>query len=794
MARAWRLAARPVIIAPMADRAPARRILTFHRVLVTALFAAAILGGALIGVFLAFESDLPQVTSLEEFQPNIITQVFAADGSVLGEFAIEKRVVVAFRDIPPVLRNAIVAVEDADFWKHIGINPWRIPAAALANLRSGRRGQGFSTLTMQLTRLLFLTPEKTYERKVKEIILAFQIEKNFTKEEILTLYCNQIYFGHGNYGVEAGSRFLFGKPVKDLTLPEAALLAGIPQNAPRLSPINHPDRALARRNHVLDRMADEKYVSREEAQAARAAPLGLHLRKEPPSIAPHFLEEVRKHLEREYGSQRIYQGGLRVYTTLDPEMQKAAVRALRDGLRALDRRARGFVKPGASVLVDGLLPEPLHLDEWDRPFAEGDVVRGVVVASDRMSAVVQVGDYRARLLPADVAWTRRPSVADVLPRGAVAPFRIVSLSDGDGRREAKLQLEQEPKVEGALLAEEVRTGAVRAMVGGYDFERSKFNRATQAMRQVGSAFKPVVYAAALESLGWTPSTVLLDAPLSFTNPWDKSVWTPQNYDGTFWGPIPLRRAVEQSRNVPAVRTLQAVGVEKGIEYARKLGIEGELPPYLPIALGAGEATLQEMVGAFATFANQGLRMKPHLIDRITDRDGNVIEQAAPRATDALRADTAFIVTSLLRGVCERGTAARAHRLERPIAGKTGTTNDFTDAWFVGYEPSLAAGVWVGFDEKKDSLGRGEDGARAALPIWMDFWKAATEGRPIEEHPIPGNVVFVPVDESGRPGAPGAAGVRMEAFVAGTEPLIVEDAPPCTDRSQGCESLRANDPT
>jgi penicillin-binding protein 1A len=359
----------------------------------------------------------------------------------------------------------------------------------------------------------------------------------------------------------------------------------------------------------------------------------------------------------------------------------------------------------------------------------------------------------------------------------VAPFRLVSLSDADGRKEAKVQLEQEPKVEGALLALDVRSGAVRAMVGGYDFEKSKFNRATQAMRQVGSAFKPVVYAAALETLGWTPSTVLVDAPLSFPNPWNKTVWTPQNYDGAYLGPIPLRRAVEQSRNIPAVKTLQAVGVEKGIEYARKLGLAGELPPFLPIALGAGEATLLEMVDAFATFANQGLRMKPFLIDRITDRDGNVIEQATPRASDALRADTAFILTSLLRGVVERGTAARARRLGRPIAGKTGTTNDFTDAWFVGYEPSLAAGVWVGFDEKKDSLGPGEDGARAALPIWMDFWAAATADRPVEEHAIPGNVVFVPVDEMGLPGAPGAPGVRMEAFVAGTEPRAVEEPPP-----------------
>jgi penicillin-binding protein 1A len=748
---------------------PAPRILTVRRVVVTALFVTAILGGSLLGVFLAVESDLPQVTSLEDFQPNIITQVFAADGSVLGEFAIEKRVVIAFRDIPPVLRNAIVAVEDEGFWKHIGINPWRIPGAALANIRSGRRGQGFSTLTMQLSRLLFLTPEKSYERKIKEVILAFQIEKNFTKEEIFTLYCNQVYFGHGNYGVEAASRFYFGKGVRELTLPEAAMIAGIPQRPHRRTPVVDPEGSLARRNHVLNQMAREKYITREEAEAAKSEPLELNLRRDAPSIAPYFVEEVRKHLEREYGSQRIYQGGLRVYTTLDPPMQQAAVRALRDGLRTLDRRARGFVKPTDSVLEDGLLPDPLHLDEWDWPFGEGDVTRGVVVASDRASAVVQVGDYRARVGPGDIGWPRRGRVDDVLPRGTVAPFRIVSLAEKDGRREARIRLEPDPMVEGALLALEVRTGAVRAMVGGYDFGRSKFNRATQARRQVGSAFKPIVYAAAFEKLGWTPATTVVDAPLRITDPWDKSVWSPQNYDLSYMGPITLRRAVEQSRNVPAVKTLQAVGVDTGIEYAKRLGLSGELPPYLPIALGAGEATLSDMVAAFATFANQGLRMTPFLIERIEDRDGNLIEETRPRATDAIGADTAYIVTSLLRGVVERGTATRARRLERPIAGKTGTTNDFTDAWFIGYEPSLAAGVWVGFDEKVNSLGRGADGSRAALPIWMEFWKAATAERPIEEFPIPGNIVFVPVDGSGRPGAPGAPGVRMENFVAGTEP-------------------------
>jgi penicillin-binding protein 1A len=738
---------------------------------VAALFALAIVLGALLGVFLAFQSDLPQISSVENFQPNIITQVFAADGkSLIGEFAIEKRVVVPFKDIPPVLRNAIVAVEDADFWKHLGINPWRIPGAVIANLRTGARSQGFSTLTMQLSRELFLTKEKTYERKIKEILLAFQLEKSFTKEEIFTLYCNQVYFVHGHYGVEATSQYLFGKSIKDLQVHEAALIAGLPQNPTRLSPIEHPDRAKARRDHVITRMMEEKYISEAEAERAKEQPLGLHINKTRRSSAPYFVEEVRKYLEREYGSQRIYQGGLRVYTTLDPVLQAAAEDAVTKGLRALDFRARGFVKPTESVLdKDGNFPDPLELDDWSEPIAVGQVVRGVVRASDRSVAVVKIGDYRAEVTLPDVAWTRKTNMLDVLPRGAVAPFNIVALTDHNGDKRAKVVLEQEPKVEGAMLAIDARTGAIKAMVGGYDFERSKFNRATQAYRQVGSAFKPIIYSAALEKLGWNATTTIVDAPISFPNPWNGTVWSPHNYDERYLGPIPLRKAVEQSRNVPAVKTLQAMGVQTGIEYAKKLGLSGDLPPYLPIALGAGEATLLEMTAAYGSFANQGLRMKPMMILRITDREGNVIEENHPEATDAIRADTAYLLTYLLRGVVERGTAVRAKALKRPIAGKTGTTNDFTDAWFIGYEPMMACGVWVGFDEKKDSLGKGETGGKAALPIWMDFWKVATKDLPIEEPTIPGNIVFVPVDDFGHPGRPGVPGVQMVPFIAGTEP-------------------------
>jgi penicillin-binding protein 1A len=371
--------------------------------------------------------------------------------------------------------------------------------------------------------------------------------------------------------------------------------------------------------------------------------------------------------------------------------------------------------------------------------------------------------------PAEIAWTKRSNVAEALPRGCVAPFRIVALAEGPDGKDASVVLEQEPEVEGALLALDVRSGAVKAMVGGYDFQKSKFNRSVQALRQVGSAFKPIVYTAALEKGGLTPASIIVDSPISFPDPWSKTVWSPHNYDGAYLGPIPLRHAIEQSRNIPAIKTLQRVGIETGLEYARKLGLSHELAPFLPIAIGAGEATLIDMTAAFATFANQGLHMTPYLVTRITDREGNILEEARPRARDAIRADTAYLMTSLLRGVVERGTAMRARKLKRPIAGKTGTTDDFTDGWFIGFEPTLAAGVWVGFDEKKKSLGRGQDGARTALPIWMEFWAQAAKDRAIEDYPIPGNIVFVPVDELGRVATPGTPGVRMEAFVAGTEP-------------------------
>ena len=713
------------------------------------LIAISIVFGSIVGALMAIGSDLPQVEQLEELKPNIVTQVFAADGSILGEFAIEKRILIKYEEIPEVLRNAIIATEDENFFNHIGINVWRIPAALWANFRSGRKGQGFSTLTMQLSRLLFLSPQKTYERKLREILLALEIERRFTKKEIFTLYCNLVNFGHGNYGVEAASRFYYGKAAKELGLEEAALIAGIPQSPTRLSPLDHPDAALGRRNHALNRMVAERYITETQARTAAESPLGVTARRSPPSIAPYFLEEVRKTLEKDYGFSGIYRSGLKVYTTLDPKLQLAANRAVRDGILKNDRAARGFRRSSETALREGVIPEGFTLLDWRVPVNEGDVVRGVVRSAARDVAIIQVGDVQAKVLAKSIAWTGKPYVSDVVKFGDIVPVRILKLDLTGATHTADAGLEQEPEAESAFLAMDTRTGSVRAMVGGYDFERSKFNRAVQAHRQTGSIFKAIVYSAAVETLGWGPDTVIVDSPISFTSA-GSPTWTPHNYDMKFLGTINIQKAVEGSRNIPAIKTLQAIGVEKGIEYARKLGLKGELPPYLPIAIGAGEATLDEMVAAFGTIANEGLRMTPTVITRITDNEGNVLEEKFPEAHDALRPETAATMANILRGVVLRGTAATANELGRPLCGKTGTTDNWSDTWFVGFEREMVAGVWSGFDDKRISLGRMRDGARTSLPIFIDFWKEA--------------IKQLPKDQAFPPPMPIAAGVAAEPRV------------------------------
>jgi penicillin-binding protein 1A len=733
------------------------------------LFVVAAVLGIASGVLFAYAGDLPQISALDDYAPSTITRVYASGGEVIGEFAIQRRVVIGYDDIAPQLRNAIVAAEDAEFSDHFGLSISRIFVTLARDLLERRKAAGASTLTQQLARNLFPVAigfEKTWERKIKEAIVAIQIEKRFTKREILTLYCNHIHFGHGTYGVEAASRLYFNKRARDLTLEEAALIAGIIQTPARQSPFVDEARASRRREYVLQRMREEGYITREQADAARATPLGaVDRRRHQDSPAPYFLEEVRKYLENKYGAKVLYEGGLSVHTSLDLRLQQGANRAVDEGLRAVDRR-RGFRKPARNVLAEGGSVAAFEDDRWKRPIVSGDIVPAVVASVDRDRARLRVGRYTADLTKQGAAWTGR-APADLLSPGDVVQARMLEIDEA--ARTATVGLEQEPRVEGALLAIDNETGQLRAMVGGYSFERSKFNRATQAERQLGSTFKAVVYTAAIDR-GYTPLSSILDAPVSYPTGPGQPPYAPMNYDHTFEGPVTLRHALEKSRNVPTVRLMEQLGPKQVVAYARRFGFQTAFPPYLSLALGAGEATLVEVTNAYSVFPNQGVRMRPYFVLKVTDREGNVLEENRPEPTDAIRADTAFVMTSLLRGVVHRGTAARAASLKWPLAGKTGTVDDFTDAWFVGFDPDLTAGVWVGYDEKKP-LGRGEDGARAALPIWMDFMRHYIDGRddPPEFSP-PGNIVFLRVDRTtGAPAAPDAADAVSEAFISGTQP-------------------------
>ena len=743
---------------------------------IAALFVVAAMLGILSGVLFAYADDLPQVSALDDYTPSTITRIFASNGQVIGEFATQRRVVVGYDDLSPLLRQAIIATEDAEFDRHFGVNIWRIVAAAAVDILERRRAQGASTLTQQLARNLKeqfgLTNEKSFERKIREAILAVQIEKRYRKSEIFTIYCNQMYLGHGAYGVEAASRLYFDKTNKQLTLEEAALIAGLFQLPERQSPFVDMKRATQRRNTVLQRMADERYITQADADAAKQKP--ILTRGQPtqaPGIAPFFVEEVRKHLERRYGAKVLYENGLSVRTTLDVTLQAAANRALEAGLRRLDKR-RGFRRPRRNVIAEGHAIDLFKDERWTRPVLVGDVVPAVVASVGTPAppggARLRLGRLRADLRREDFAWTRRGSAADLVRPGDLIDVRVTKLDEAAGT--ASVALEQTPLVEGALLAIDNRTGQVRAMVGGWDYARSKFNRAVQARRQLGSTFKPIVYTAAIDS-GFTPTSMLVDSPVSYTTS-DGQIYSPHNYDRTFKGPITLRHALEESRNVPAVRMMETLGPTSILAYAKRFGFDEDFPPYLPIALGAGDATLAEITSAYTVFPNQGIRMKPFEVLKVLDRDGNLLEENRAEAISVIRADTAFVMTNLLRGVVLRGTAAAAASLNWPLAGKTGTVDDNTDAWFIGFDPDITVGVWVGLDEKK-SLGANETGAVATLPIWMEFMKAYIGGRADKEPPrfeAPGNIIFVSVDRSTGSVLPGGApGGIDEAFIAGTQP-------------------------
>lgn len=701
--------------------------------LILVLFAAGV--GALGGLVFVYSSDLPKVRELEDYRPDVMTEVYADDGTAIGSFALEHRVIVNYNQIPAVLRNAVIAIEDRHFESHVGVDILGIARAAVKDLMEWRKSQGASTLTQQLSKMLFLTPDKSFRRKIQEVLLAIQIERFFTKSQIFTMYANQVDLGHGNFGYEAAAQFYFGKHLNELTLPEAATLAGIPKSPTAFSPLTHPDASRRRRNQVLVAMYETGKINSAQLHAGMAAPLGLKIQRWSYTVAPYFVEEVRQFLERKYGAEAVREKGLRVYTTLNIKTQEEAEDALRKGLRADDKR-RGWRGPEKNILKMNLLTSdgrPVSLEnyvdeDWREPIAPGDLVHGLVMDVKPDYADVRFGDLKARITPADFAWTKKTLTTDVFAPGDVDLFRI---NEAKGTT-IQATLDQEPDVQGALLAIDNATGEIKAMVGGYDWAESKFNRAVQAERQVGSSFKVYVYSQAIMD-GVSPFDTVLDAPVSYRT--SSGIWAPHNYDDKFEGNITVLHALAESRNVPAVRTLARIGVDKVIKLCRKFGLTSRLVPNLPLALGASDLTLLEHTSAFTTFPNDGVHIAPRMVTRVTNYDGALIDDFAPEITDVIPASTARIMVSMLREVFNSGTAisGKAFAMKYPVGGKTGTTNDFTDAWFLGFSPSITCGVYVGFDDHR-TLGPKEEGARVALPIWLDFMEQVVKDRPVEDFP------------------------------------------------------------
>jgi penicillin-binding protein 1A len=683
--------------------------------------------GAGAGLLLIYTTDLPQVEELERYRPSSITELYDDHGRVIGSFALQRRVIATYDDYPQVLREALISTEDKEFYRHWGINVWRIAGAAYRDIESGGRVQGASTLTMQLARNLFLSPDRSFQRKMQEALLAIQIERRFTKPQIFTLYANQIYLGHGVYGFEAASEFYFSKPAKQLTLDEAALLAGLPKSPFFYSPIIHPDHALRRRNLVINNMLEDGKIKAQEANEARSQPIQLKLHHEPNSLAPYFVEDIRRYLENKYGSDQVHEGGLRVYTALDMDLQRTANQAVLDGVAACERR-HGWKGHLQNVLNGNITLENYSHPDWDDEPEVNGYVHALVMATAPGSAAVKFSHYTAAITQTDAAWTQQ-KIQDILRPGDIVYVKILTLADGKSR----VSLEQDSGLEGSLIAIDNASGEIKALVGGRDANESKFNRATQSLRQVGSSFKPYVYTTAIDQ-GARPDDIIVDAPITF--PTESGPYTPHNFDERFEGAITLRRALAQSRNIPALKVADRLGIRTVIEYARRFGITSNIPPYLPVALGAAEISLYEQTSAYSVFPNDGVRIVPRYITKVTDYEGRVLEEDYPDVKDVISSRTARIMTSMLQGVVQHGTAIAASSLKLPLAGKTGTTNDFTDAWFMGFSPTITTGVWVGYDEKKP-IGAKETGARAALPIWMDFMKVALAGKdPGAFQPLP----------------------------------------------------------
>ena len=788
--------------------------------MVAAVVVSSAVGG---GLWYFWSSSLPYIGNLKDYNPPVITEFYSADGEIIGRFWKEKRIVLPIDQIPRNLINAFVAAEDDQFFEHKGVDYLGIIRAVVKNQLAGRKKQGASTITQQVARLLLLkSQEKKYRRKVREIILSLQIEKHFSKEEILFLYLNEIYLGSGAYGVESAARTYFNKGVSELNIAECAMLGGLYQAPSRYSPINNFEKAKIRQNYTLNRMREEGFITEAQFKEALETEIIVNETREEENTfdrSPWFSEYIRRYIESHYGTDLLYNGGLKVYTTVNLDMQRKAVAALQKGLRELDKR-EGYRGP-----LGSLQPEEYDTlkNETDEGFKENPpvkdmMVKGIVDSIDDETgqASVWVGSLKCLLTLKDMEWARKPDpdvahylgearlkkISDALKPGDVILCRldkpvepdknvkpdintepvesVEDLGDIDNAENADdteddtqpfdwtISLEQQPAVQGALFSMENSTGKVRAMVGGYDFKLSQYDRANQARRQPGSAFKPIIYAAALDN-GMTPADVILDTPyISSLNP-DEEPWRPKNNKQTFYGPTLFRKALISSLNVITVKILKQIGVRTVVDYARQMGIESELSADLSLALGTTGLSLSEITKTYSAFANNGLLAEPYYIERVEDRDGLILEENHPSLKRVIPEDTAYIITDILRGVVQEGTGWRVRALGRPAAGKTGTTDSLWDAWFVGYTPELVTGAWTGYDNMTP-MGKNETGSRASSPIWLYFMSEALKGKPVQDFIAPESVVFVKIDKkTGLLASPYSKETVFQSFKKGTEP-------------------------
>jgi penicillin-binding protein 1A len=759
--------------------------------------------GGVLWVFWEFGRDLPDYSQLADYQPPVTTRVHAGDGSLLAEYAVQRRIFVPVSTIPTLVKEAFLSAEDKNFYKHPGVDVTGVMRAVVSNVRnlgSGRRPEGASTITQQVAQNFLLTKEVSLERKVREAILSFRMERAFSKEEILELYLNEIYLGFGAYGVASAALNYFGKPLDQLTADEAAFLAALPKAPNNYNPLRKNAAAVARRNYVLGRMAEDGAISPLEADELRQRPINV-VRKDDTAFveAPYFAEEVRRELVDRFGDGALYEGGLSVRTTLDPRLQRIAQLSLRNGLIAYDRR-HGWRGP-VSRLKDpaawqAALPDIKH------PSGSGDWQLAAAVAVEAASASIGFIDGSLGRVPlAELRWARTwlpgqkrgasIKAADqvLAPGDVVLVSSVTEDSDAKPYPDGMFRLEQIPEINGAVVALDPHTGRILAMTGGLDFRASEFNRATQAWRQPGSAFKPVVYLAALDS-GFTPSTRILDAPFVIDQGPGQGKWKPANYSNKFYGPSPMRLGIEKSRNLMTVRLAQTIGMEQVASYAERLKVVDRLPRQLSMAIGAGETTLMRLVAAYATVVNGGKKITPTLIDRIQDRNGMTTfrhderpcttctveawaDQLPPILPDPrerlIQPGTAYQMVSMLQGVVDRGTGRRIGQLKLPLAGKTGTTNDSLDTWFIGFSPDLAVGVFVGFDTPR-TLGRRETGSSVPAPIFKDFMARALDGKPVIPFRVPPDIRLVRVNpETGLVALPGERSTILEAFKPGTAP-------------------------